>query len=222
MRGLIALSVGVAAACVGRAASGDPRIVDWPIRFDEERVELTRTYIKHHYGLPGTTIDIVPRAIVIHWTGTRGLKATWRGFDRVRMRSSRKHLVRGGLLNVSAQFLVGRDGTIYRLMSETRMARHCIGLNLDAIGVENLGGGNAAPLTRRQLAANAELVRYLARKYPTIRHLLGHLEWRRYEKTPLFRELDPTYRNAKADPGQRFMADLRRRVADLRLRDRPE
>lgn len=222
MRAAFALIIGVVTSGVCRTAAAEPHIVDWPIRFDEERIELTRTYVKRHYGLTGESIDIVPRAIVIHWTGTRALKATWRGFDRVRMRSSRKHLVRGGLLNVSAHFLVARDGTIYRLMPETRMARHCIGLNFDSIGVENVGGGSSGALTRRQLQANAELVRYLIRKYPTIKHLLGHMEWRRFEKTPLFRELDPTYRNAKADPGRRFMGELRRRVSDLGLRDRPE
>lgn len=125
------------------------------------------------------------------------------------------------MLNVSAHFLVDRDGTIYRLVPETRMARHCIGLNYDSIGIENVGGGKAAPLTDQQVRANAALVRYLVRKHPTIRYLLGHMEWRRFEKAPFFRELDPTYRNAKADPGWRFMRALRQRLAGLGLADRP-
>jgi N-acetylmuramoyl-L-alanine amidase len=198
-------------------ALADPVIIDRPIRFDAERVQLTLEYIQKHYGLTVRDVRIVPRAIVVHWTGGGiNLEASWRGFNRVRMESQRRYLVRGGLLNVSAHFLVDRDGTIYRLLPETWMARHCIGLNFDSIGIENLGGDPRHPLTEAQLRANAALVRYLARRHP-IRFLLGHLEWRKFENSPLFRERDATYRNAKADPGLRFMRLLRERVRDLGL-----
>ncbi len=36
--------------------------------------------------------------------------------------------------------MVDRDGTRYRLMPETYMARHVIGLNYYSIGIENVGG----------------------------------------------------------------------------------
>ena len=192
-------------------------IIDRPIRFDAERKELTRDYIRKHYGLEVEEITIVPRAIVIHWTGTHGLKGTWRAFNRIRARRARRHLLRGGAVNVSAHFLVARDGTIYRLMPETWMARHAIGLNYDAIGIENMGGGKKVPLTRKQLKANIALVRYLRAKHMGIRYLIGHMEWRKVQNLPIFRELDPTYRNAKADPGPRFMNDVRRGVRDLGL-----
>jgi N-acetyl-anhydromuramyl-L-alanine amidase AmpD len=195
----------------------DFKIIDRPIRFDNERIELTKQYIRKHYGLSVKDIKIVPKAVVVHWTGTSSLKAIWRGFNRVRLRTSRRHIIRGGALNVSAHFLVGRDGTIYRLMPENWMARHCIGLNYDSIGIENVGDGKRYPLTDKQLAANARLVRYLVGKHP-IRYLLGHMEWKRFEKAPFFRELDPTYRNAKADPGARFMRRLRSRLKRLDLK----
>lgn len=192
-------------------------IVDRPITFDQTRIELTREYIRHHYGIVTDDISIVPKAIVVHWTATPSLKGTWRGFNRVRLRASRRHLVRGGELNVSAHFLVDRDGTIYRLMSETQMARHCIGLNYDAIGIENIGGGKKVPLTGAQRSANVWLIRYLANKHKTIKYLLGHMEWKHFEGSPLFREKDATYRNAKQDPGKPFMNALRSRLADLKL-----
>ncbi len=194
-----------------------PEIIDLPIKFDAERKALTRQYIRKHYGLEVEEITIVPRAIVVHWTGTRGLKGTWRAFNRVRARRGRKDLARGGALNVSAHFLVARDGTIHRLMPETWMGRHCIGLNYDAIGIENMGGGKKWPLTRKQLAANIALVRYLTGKHKKIRYLIGHMEWRKVQNLPIFRELDPTYRNAKADPGPKFMKRLRKGVEDLGL-----
>jgi N-acetyl-anhydromuramyl-L-alanine amidase AmpD len=200
---------------ISATALSKPQIIHRPIRFDRERIKLTKAYIKTHYGLEVDHIQIKPIAIVVHWTGSPKAELTWRGFNRVRMRSSRRYLFRGGLVNVSAHFLVARDGTIYRLMPETWMARHCIGLNYDSIGIEN-AGGSQYPLTSKQLAANAALVRYLVRKYK-IRYLLGHMEWKKFENAPFFRELDPTYRNAKADPGRRFMRSLRQRVADLKL-----
>ncbi len=199
----------------GQAA---PPIIDRPVRFDAERTALTLQYIAMHYGLKVQAPTIVPRAIVVHWTATRSLQHTWRGFDRVRLSASRRHLLRGGALNVSAHFLVDRDGTIYRLLPETIMARHCIGLNYDAIGIENMGGTPGQPLTRAQLLANAQLVRYLAGRHP-IRYLVGHMEWKSFQRLPIFRERDPTYRNAKADPGKGFLTALRQRVADLHLLD---
>jgi N-acetyl-anhydromuramyl-L-alanine amidase AmpD len=215
MRGSLAILVALCSSAQARAAP--PTIVERPIRYDAERIALTLEYIRRHYGIEARDQRITPRAIVIHWTGTASLEATWRGFDRVRMRASRRHLIRGGHLNVSAHFLVGRDGAIYRMVRETWMARHCIGLNFDAIGIENVGGLPDHPLTERQLAANEALVRELVRRHGTIRYLLGHHEWKRFESSPIFRERDATYRNAKADPGPLFMRRLRARLAGLAL-----
>jgi N-acetylmuramoyl-L-alanine amidase len=204
-----------------RAVLGDPAIIDRPIRFDDQRIALTVTYIKKHYGLEVQDARITPRAVVIHWTGSASTEATWRSFNRVQLRAGRRYLIRGGLLNLSAHFLVARDGTIYRLVPETWMARHCIGLNYDSIGIENVGGVPHAPLTEAQAAANEALVRYLKKRHP-IRYLLGHMEWKRFESSSLFRERDPTYRNAKPDPGAVFMRKLRGRVRDLHLADSPD
>jgi N-acetyl-anhydromuramyl-L-alanine amidase AmpD len=207
-------------ARTAEGGDGAPVIIERPIRFDAERRSLTLEYLRKHYGIEAKEPKIEPRAVVIHWTATSGLEATWRSFDRVRVRTTRRHLVRGGALNVSAHFLVGRDGTIYRLLAEDVMARHCIGLNYDSIGIENLGGGPDLPLTDKQLEADAALVRDLVSRHP-IRYLLGHMEWKRFENSALFRELDPTYRNAKPDPGATFMRRLRAKLRPLGLLDRP-
>jgi hypothetical protein len=231
MRGLVIAALLVAASRVATAGpasaqSGEgsgakgPTIIDRPIRFDEERIALSLDYIRQHYGLKPKDARIVPRAVVIHWTGGGTAESIWRAFNRVRLRAARRYLVRGGELNLSAHFLVDRDGTIYRLVPEDRMARHCIGLNYDSIGIENVGAPPERPLTTAQLEANAQLLRHLVRRHP-IRYLLGHLEWKRFEGSKLFRELDATYRNAKADPGPDFMRKLRARVADLKLAGSP-
>jgi len=198
-------------------ALAEPTIIDWPIAFNEKRIELTRNYIKKHYGLKVKDIRIRPKAIVIHHTALNDLKMAYLGFKQATIYGNRsKVLIDGGTLNVSAHFLVASDGTIFRLMPENRMARHCIGLNYDAIGIENVGGGPDSPLTLKQLEANAALVRYLYSRHP-IRYLLGHMELEKFENAPFFRERDPEYRTIKADPGSMYMKKLRARLADLKL-----
>ena len=98
----------------------------------------------------------------------------------------------------------------------TRYARHCIGLDHIAIGIENVGDGERYPLTAAQVAANAALVRQLAGQF-RITHLLGHHEVMQFRDHPYFVERVASYHNVKADPGAAFMASVRERVADLGL-----
>jgi len=163
---------------------------------------------------------IQPRMIILHWTGIPSFASTWSYFNRTRAETARPELAAAGEVNVSAQFLVDRDGTVYQLMPENWMARHCIGLNQVAIGIENVGDGGKFPLTPAQVKADAALVRYLAGKYP-ITHLIGHMEYRHMEGTPFFVELDPKYRNTKPDPGADFMREVRALVEDLKLQGPP-
>ena len=198
------------------------KIHDHPISFSADRVSATQQYIADHYGEQPEDISIEAQIIVLHWTAIDGLEESFAAFDPERLRDSRPNLGAPDEVNVSIQFLVDRDGAVYRLMPETWMARHCIGLNHSAIGVENVGGGGGIDnLTDEQIAANIRLVRYLVRKYPTIRYLIGHMEYQRFEGHPLWLELDETYRTEKVDPGDRFMTAVREAVADLGLEGPP-
>jgi hypothetical protein len=199
---------------------GGFRIVSKPINFDRERIELTIAYRRLHQDPAAHDVIIQPKMIILHWTGIPSFTSTWNYFNRTRAEAERPELAAAGEVNVSAQFLVDRDGTIYRLMPENWMARHCIGLNHVAIGVENVGDGEKFPLTQAQVKANAALVRYLAAQYH-ITHLIGHMEYRRMESTQLFLEIDPKYRNTKPDPGAEFMRQVRAMVADLKLQGPP-
>lgn len=216
------LSLALLSACAHAPVADDLRIIDKPVPFPESRVQLTRDYIRSHYGLNVDSITIVPRVIVLHWTAGSTFSGSYNTFVPETLGGGRPDLARTSDLNVAIQFLVDRDGTIYRLMPETWMARHVIGLNYSAIGVENVGGaGGKEDLTEAQAAANSALVRYLAKKYPTIQYLIGHHEYRLMENTPLWLERDTTYRTVKSDPGDAFMTTVRRAVADLKLR-KPE
>jgi N-acetyl-anhydromuramyl-L-alanine amidase AmpD len=186
------------------------------MKWSTERETLTLAYRRMHSDPAATDLVIVPRVIVLHYTAGNSAKGTREYMDNLRIEASRKELVRGGPVNVSSHYLVDRDGTIYKLQPETRFARHCIGLNHIAIGIENVGDDKRYPLTAAQVAANAALVRDLAARFP-ITHLLGHSEAMSFRSHPYYVERDPKYTNDKPDPGAAFMARVRERVADLEL-----
>ncbi len=192
-------------------------IVDKPILFGPEREALTKEYIQKHYGIKNPDIYITPKIIVIHYTAIDDLERSFRAFYPRILPGFRSDISAASALNVSAHFLVDRDGRVYRLMDERIMARHVIGLNLYAIGIENVGGAEGKEdLTPEQLRANIELVSYLLKKYPGIEYLIGHYEYTRFEKSHLWLEKDPGYRTVKKDPGERFMKSLRSAFSQLK------
>jgi len=214
-----AFCLGFVLLAVLTGCSSALRIRDRPIPFSSARQEATLEYIAEHYGRQPPDISIEPRIIVLHWTAIADLADSFEAFEPEELQSSRPDLAGAGQVNVSIQFLVDRDGTLYRLMPETWMARHVIGLNYNAIGVENVGGADSVDnMTAAQIEANIRLVSYLAKKYPSIEYLIGHSEYREFEGHPLWLELDDSYRTEKVDPGDRFMTAVRAAVAPLSLK----
>ena len=203
------------------SCSASKVIVDKPIVFNEERTELTRTYLLERYGLEQESPVISPKMIVLHWTVIPSLEEAFEAFDPATLPNWRPDIENVSGLNVSSQFMVDRDGTIYSLMPETNMARHVIGLNHCAIGVENVGGTKELPLTRAQLKANIWLVEYLTNKYP-IDYLIGHYEYTNFEDHPLWLEKDKTYRTVKTDPGKDFMKKVRKATKNLNFKPVPK
>lgn len=205
---------------VGACASPTFRTFYKPIVFDAERKRLSLEYMENRYNIHQDSAYIFPRMIVLHWTSIPTLEQSFDAMNPTLLPGSRKGIGSASSLNVSTQFLVDRDGTIFRQLPDTAFARHVIGLNYCAIGVENVGS-DKAPLTRAQLKANEELVRYLARKY-NIEYLIGHYEYKNFIGHPLWREVDPNYLTEKIDPGVSFMKKIRRRVKDLHLKEAPQ
>jgi len=200
------------------------KIIDKPIDFGSERIAMTKQYIKQHYGKTVNSIEIVPKVIVLHWTADMSFDKSFKRLQPQKLFTDRKDIAKASLLNVSSQFLVARDGTVYRLMPENWMARHVIGLNYSSIGVENVGGeGNKKDdLTPAQRKANIALVKYLKAKYPSITYLIGHHEYKQMERTSLWLERDKGYRTNKSDPGAKFMSHVRNAVKDLKLKMPPK
>ena len=196
------------------------KIVDKPIIFDEERKALTLAYLSNRYGLEQVLPTIEPKMVVLHWTAIPTLERSFTAFNKSALPNWRPALVDKSGLNVSSQFLVDQDGTIYRLMPETFMARHVIGLNHAAIGIENVGGTKDTPLTEAQLKANIWLVTYLAKKY-AIQYVIGHYEYTNFEGHPLWLEKDANYRTEKTDPGVDFVNKVKSATKSLNLKPTP-
>lgn len=196
------------------------KIIDKPIIFDATRTRLSIDYLKRRHNLVQQAPTITPNMIVLHWTASRTLMGTYNAFNRSILPTDRKAIAGASSLNVSSHYLVDRDGTIFQLLPDTTFARHVIGLNYCAIGIENVGS-NDFPLTKAQLLANEKLIRYLVKKYQ-IQYLIGHYEHTLFKNTPLWRETNPYYHSDKSDPGKAFMKSIREELQDLNLKGAPK
>ncbi len=188
----------------------DPQAIQRPI-FDAERLQLTAEYSQRHYGA-ATAVLNNPQMIVVHFTTIPTREKSLDFFRSPRIdHQIRWDISGGGEVNVSAHYLVDRDGTLYQLAAEDVLCRHIIGFNHTAIGIENVAV-DADDLTLAQLEANAALISRIVQRQTSILYLLGHHEYRdnTLPHYQLYREDDTTYRfTDKVDPGPSFMARLR-------------
>lgn len=201
-----------------------PEVTEQFLAFDKERVRLTLAYLRAHTDPDidpedpaGTFME--PRVVVLHWTGGSTAAGALATFAPNRLRG-RANLQGAGALNVSAHFVVDRDGQTTQLLETNRVGRHTIGLNHISIGIENVGYEPDHPLTRAQVETNAALIRWLHARHG-ITHVVGHHEYRQMEGHRYFVERDPNYRTAKVDPGDAFVASVLRELEDLSLQRAP-
>lgn len=199
----------------------EPVIISKPIFFDDRRRELSVQYLRNRHGLIQADATIVPRIVVVHWTDIPTIEESFAVFDPVELPLARRAIGSASALNVSSQYLIDRDGTIYQLLPDTVFARHVIGLNYCAIGIENVGNDSDLPLTDAQLESNIALIRLLHGKHD-IEYVIGHNEYSQFIGHPLWRETDPDYLTEKTDPGIDFMIKLRAGLTDLSLKSAPE
>jgi N-acetyl-anhydromuramyl-L-alanine amidase AmpD len=193
-----------------RAAEYDPQAKVHEV-FDAERLRLTAEYCRIHYGIDGSTLS-EPQMIVLHYTVFPTLEESLRSFQPSQLDTkSRPEITSGGAVNVSAHYLVDRDGTIYQLASEDVICRHTIGFNYTAIGIENVGSGSAA-LTPAQVESDAALISRIRKRHPSIKYLIGHQEYRDSWRPhfQLYNEKVRSYRfTEKQDPGKTFLKRVR-------------
>jgi N-acetyl-anhydromuramyl-L-alanine amidase AmpD len=203
-------------ALQARAADGyDPKAIVRDV-FTPERLKLTAEYDRIHYGLNSSDLKD-PQMIVLHYTAFHTLQESLRFFEPSRLDTvSRADIKSGGAVNVSAHYLVDRDGTVYQLASENVVCRHIIGFNYTAIGIENVGSG-ADDLTVKQAESDAALIRRIKERHPGIGYLIGHQEYQdaSLPHFKLYREKENSYRfTPKHDPGSWFLNCVRGLLKD--------
>jgi len=194
-------------------------IIEKPISYSAERIKLSIEYLKIRHGISQETPTIKPKIIVLHFTDGGNIKSIYNYFNKTYIENGREFNKKQSLLNVSSHYVIERDGTIYHLLADTLFARHTIGLNYCAIGVENIGS-EKEPLTEKQVLANAELVKYLTHKY-NIEYLIGHSEYKKFRNTKLWKETNPNYFTYKSDPGDVFLKEVRVLISGLHLKYLP-
>jgi hypothetical protein len=210
---LAALALGLAAAALASPAAarlGDgrvpvpratptvtsPAVVRDLIPYGDKRRAQMADYSRRHYGQRAYSLTD-PKVVVLHFTaGPTYRSAYWTFYGNVPYR--------GELPGVSCHFVIDKDGAIYQLVPLTVRARHCIGLNHVAIGIEFVqetgAGGHWADqqiLARRpQVRAGLRLVRYLMARYGiTEANVIGHAM---ANGSPYFKDLEG-WRNARSD-----------------------
>jgi len=183
-------------------------VIPKPVVWDTQRKFLTALYRQKHTGDCDVDKDgmdkcvkITPKIIVLHMTELPSLEQSFEYLKEPVLREEREKLVSKSYdrVNVSAHYLVDRDGAIYSLMPEDYMARHAIGVNHLSIAIENVGLNIDAP-TREQVDSNLKLVRYLMEKYnikPENIYSHASTATLREQRSPFFIELDPKYFEAK-------------------------
>lgn len=195
------------------------KIVEKPIKYDNERKKLSLEYLKNRHGLIQSTPNINPTMIVLHYTGKGTANSIYQYFNQNKIEKGRKLNGDQSELNVSSHYVIDRDGTIYRLVPDTMFCRHIIGLNYCAIGVENIGSKDQ-PLNDKQVEANVRLIRYLTKKYG-IKYVIGHSEYINFRNTHLWKEKNAKYITHKEDPGNIFLEKVRYQIKDLSLKYKP-
>ena len=195
------------------------KIIEKPIVYNKERVKLSIEYLKIRYGIVQNKPTIIPKIIVLHYTDGGSILSNFNYFNHVEIENERKISKYQSKLNVSAHYLIDRDGTVYHLVPDTLFARHTIGLNYCSIGIENIGS-KEEPLTKQQIQSNAQLIRELCSKYK-IEYLIGHSEYINFRNTSLWKETNPKYFITKEDPGTHFLIEVRKLIADLKLKSKP-
>ena len=112
-----------------------PRIVWDPVPFGALRKAQTVAYTRRHYGsfLRPTWRLVHPHVIVIHYTDS-SYSSAFNTFASD-VPDSELH----ELPATSAHFIVDSDGTIHQLVSVGTIARHTVGLNWTAFGIEHVG-----------------------------------------------------------------------------------
>jgi N-acetylmuramoyl-L-alanine amidase len=183
------------------------------IPFGHARKRETARYSLRHYGVARWRL-LHRRVIVLHFTGGNSYSSAWNTFA-----ANTPDL--GELPGVCAHFIVGKRGTIHKLVPVSIRCRHTIGLNYTAIGVEMVQATGAGSHwadqqilhRRRQIRSALRLVKWLKARFHIPRYdVIGHAM---ANASPFFKDLEG-WRNTHTDWLRRDVKIFRRRLARMR------
>jgi hypothetical protein len=207
------LSLGPVAGALEERVSA-PKVKNDLIPYPKKRKRQMARYSKRHYGKRKWILSDPP-VIVLHLTSGSSYRSAWNHFA-----SNAPN--RGELPGVCAHFIVGKRGTIYRVVPTKIRCRHAIGLNHKSIGIEmvqEIGSGShwAAKqvLKRRpQIRAALRLTAHLKDRFGIrLRNVIGHAM---ANDSPFFKDRQG-WRNDHTDwlarDVRRFRTRLRRFVS---------
>jgi beta-N-acetylhexosaminidase len=167
-----------------------------------------RAYARRHYGIDSDTYE--PKAIVEHFTASNSFQSAFQTFAR-----NQRDAELGELPGVCAHYLIDRDGTVHRLVRDTLMCRHTVGLNWAAIGIEHVGTSDGQVLgNARQRKASLRLTRSLQGRYGiATKNVIGHAEslsspFHRERVARLRRQTHGDFRRASMNRYRRALAGL--------------
>jgi N-acetylmuramoyl-L-alanine amidase len=200
-RGLIALVVAGAVACVGAvsgagastsppataSAATKPAINKMLIPYPQKRKREMAAYSKRHYGRSKWRLRD-PKLIVEHSAAAGSISAIYNTFA-----PDRPDVEFHQLPGVCAHVAVSASGAIYKFVPITTRCRHVVGLNHVAVGIEHVGFSDQDILNRpAQLNASLQLTQWLrCRLGLPIDQVIGHNE---SLSSPFYKELDPRFR----------------------------
>ncbi len=174
----------------------------------ESSVNITERLLSYHHRLEArSTAEL--NLIVIHCSELPTLEMAREFGERITLPESGT--------GFSGHYYVDRDGSIYRYVTDDRMARHVIGYNEHSIGIEIVNSGRypnwfhsqhqqcTEPYTTDQIEALKRLLRYLQLRHPSIVTLARHSD---LDTQTIPAEDDPSlFIRRKIDPGPLFPWD---------------
>jgi hypothetical protein len=95
-----------------------------------------------------------------------------------------------------------------------------VGLDRQALAIAAVGSAKM-PLTPAQAEATAQLVRFLSKKFDSISYLIGASEYEPFVGSALWEEKDTHLKPDLPGPGDAFLAQLRARLSDTKLKSAP-
>jgi len=166
-------------AVASASPSGDPRVSAPPIVQDlvpygAQRKAQMAAFSRRHYGQD--TWVLRPQVIVLHYTATSTYAAAHNTF-------ASNAPVLGELPGVAAHFVIDENGTIYQQVPLDVRARHTVGLDWCAVGIEFVQPAASGPAQAiaqifarpRQLDAGLRLVAWLQAAYDiSSENVIGH------------------------------------------------